>query len=260
VTAVLVPIVFGLLQLPHIRVQAGTNPTDRPPVFEVASVKPSVPGATMFMTKFTPDGIEITNAPLIMLIRQAAGFLDSNDDEVIGALSWVKAERCDVRAKVNEADVPKLEKLSRIERNEMMMLVLKDRFRFAFHRETRELPVFDLVAVKGGVRLKKAVPGNTYENGLKDNQGKRYPGMMRVGYGPVDCQTIPITGLVEILSQLIGRTVVDKTGLAGKYDVALRWTPEDSHAAPTGAENAMGECMQEPGPLDLSPQSQSNSG
>jgi uncharacterized protein (TIGR03435 family) len=52
---------------------------------------------------------------------------------------------------------------------------------------------------------------------------------------------------VEILSQLTGRTVVDKTGLAGKYDVALRWTPEDSHAAPTGAENATGERMQESG-------------
>jgi uncharacterized protein (TIGR03435 family) len=216
-------------------------------VFEVASVKPSAAGATMVMTKFTPDGIEIMNAPLIMLIRQAAGFLNSNDDEVIGAPSWVKAERYDVRAKVNEVDVPKLEKLSRIERNEMMMLVLKDRFRFAFHRETRELPVFDLVVAKGGVRLKEAVPGNTYENGLKDNQGKSSPGMMRVGYGQVDCQAIPITGLVEILSQLTGRTVVDKTGLAGKYDVALRWTPEDSHAAPTGAENATGERMQESG-------------
>ena len=246
-TAVLVPIVFGLLQLPHARVQAGTNPADQPPVFEVASVKPSAPGATMVMTRFTPDGIEIMNAPLVMLIRQAAGFLNSNDDEVIGAPSWVKTERYDVRAKVNEADVPKLEKLSRMERNEMMMSVLKDRFRFEFHRETRELPVFDLVVAKGGVRLKEAVPGNTYENGLKDNEGKSSPGMMRVGYGQVDCQAIPITGLVEILSQLTGRTVVDKTGLAGKYDVALRWTPEDSHAAPTGAENATAERLQESG-------------
>jgi bla regulator protein BlaR1 len=247
VTVVLVPIVFGLLQLPHAHVQAGTNPTDQPPAFEVASVKPSAPGATMVMTKFTPDGIEIMNEPLIMLIRQAAGFLNSNDDEVMGAPSWVKAERYDVRAKVSEADVPKLEKLSRSERNEMMMSVLKDRFRFAFHRETRELPVFDLVVAKGGVRLKEAVPGNTYENGLKDNQGKSSSGMMRVSYGQVDCQAIPITGLVEILSQLTGRTVVDKTGLAGKYDVALRWTPEDSHAAPTAAENATGERMQESG-------------
>jgi uncharacterized protein (TIGR03435 family) len=34
--------------------------------------------------------------------------------------------------------------------------------------------------------------------------------------------------LLEILTQLAGRTVVDKTGLTGKYDVKLRWSPEDS--------------------------------
>jgi uncharacterized protein (TIGR03435 family) len=52
--------------------------------------------------------------------------------------------------------------------------------------------------------------------------------MVRIGYGTMDCQAIPISTLLEGLTQLSGRTVVDKTGLAGRYDVKLRWTPEDS--------------------------------
>src|SRR6202041_3564313 len=122
---------------------------------------------------------------------------------------------------------PKLNKLSRLERNEMMRSVLVDRFSFAAHRDIRELPVFELIAAKGGPKLKEAVPGDTYPNGLKDDQGQSSPGTMRVGFGSVDCQAVPMTSLIEILMGLSGRTVVDKTGLVGKYDLRLRWRPED---------------------------------
>ena len=119
--------------------------------------------------------------------------------------------------------------VSRMQRNEMMRSVLVDRFSFAAHREMRELPVFELVVAKGGPKLKEAAPGDTYPNGLKDDQGQSSPGAMCVGRGTVDCQAIPMTSLQEILTQLAGRTVVDKTGLTGKYDIKLRWSPEDSH-------------------------------
>ena len=79
---------------------------------------------------------------------------------------------------MSESDVPKLDKLNRMERNEMMRPVLVDRFNFAAHREIRELPVFELVMSKGGPKLKEATPGDTYPDGLKDNQGQSSPGMM----------------------------------------------------------------------------------
>jgi uncharacterized protein (TIGR03435 family) len=191
-----------------------------------------MPDGMMVMTKFTPDGIQIRNAPLILIIRQATGLLNSNDDQVFGVPSWAKTEKYDIDAKVSESDAPNLDKLSRIERNEMMRSVLVDRFNFAAHREIRELPVYELVVAKSGPKLKEAVPGDTYPNGLKDDQGQSSPGMMRVGRGTMDCQAIPIPSLLEILTQLAGRTVVDKTGLIGKYDIKLRWSPEDSHPNP----------------------------
>ncbi|HEY2168121.1 MAG TPA: M56 family metallopeptidase [Candidatus Angelobacter sp.] len=225
------PIVFGLLHATRTWAQAVVEKSNQLPKFEVTTVKPSEPGATMVMTKFTPDGIQIKNAPLILILRQATGLLNSNDDQIFGAPSWVKTARYDIDAKVDESDVPKLDRLSRIERNEMMWSVLVDRFKFAAHRETRELPVFELVVAKGGSKLKEATPGDTYPNGLKNDQGQSSPGMMRVGLGTVDCQAIPIANLLETLTQLTGRTVVDRTGLTGKYDIKLRWTPEDLHQA-----------------------------
>jgi len=226
--ALSVPIAIGLLHATRTWAQATIAISKDLPRFEVATVKPSMSDGWV-TTKFTPDGIQIRNAPLILIIRQATGLLNSNDDQVIGAPAWAKTEKYDIDAKVSESDVPRLDKLSRMERNEMMQSVLVDRFNFAAHRETKELPVYELVVAKGGPKLKEAVPGDTYPNGLKDDQGQSSPGTMRVGLGAVDCQAIPITALAEILTQLAGRTVVDKTGLTSKYDITLRWSPEDSH-------------------------------
>jgi bla regulator protein BlaR1 len=239
--ALCLPIFFGLLHATPSWAQTTAEAPKETPAFEVATVKPSVPGETMVMTKSTPDALWVRNAPLIYVIHLAAGLLNANDDQIIGVPSWVKTERYDVTAKVNESDVPKLAKLSRIEKNEMMMSVLANRFNFTFHWETRELPVYDLVVAKGGSKLREAKPGDTYPDGPKDDQGQSSAGMIRVGLGTVDAQAIPITSLLEILSSLAGRTVVDKTGLAAKYDIKLRWLPEGSRANPDGGGGAAGE-------------------
>jgi len=228
VAALSLPLAFGLLHATRTWAQAMVGISKDLPRFEVATVKPSMSDGWV-TTKFTADGTQIRRAPLILIIRQATGLLNSNDDQDIGVPSWAKTERYDIDAKVSESDVPKLDKLSRMERNEMMQSVLVDRFKFAAHLETKELPVYELVVAKGGPKLKEAVPGDTYPNGLKDDQGQSSPGTMRVGLGAVDCQAVPITSLTEILTELAGRTVVDKTGLTSKYDIKLRWSPEDSH-------------------------------
>ncbi len=226
--ALSLPVVFGVLHATRTWAQARVEASKELPAFEVATVKPSAPGGTMVMTKSTPDGMQIQNAPLIFIIHMAAGFLNANDDQIIGAPAWVNTEKYDVAAKVSESDVPKLDKLSRVQKNEMMLSLLVDRFSFAAHWESRELPEYDLVAAKGGSKLREAKPGDTYPNGLKDDQGQSSAGMMRVGYGTMDCQAVSMTSLLEILSELAGRTVVDKTGLTGKYDIQLRWRPEGS--------------------------------
>jgi uncharacterized protein (TIGR03435 family) len=45
--------------------------------------------------------------------------------------------------------------------------------------------------------------------------------------GRLTCQAVGMTELTRILSQRLGHNVLDKTGLTGKYDLAMEWPPED---------------------------------
>jgi uncharacterized protein (TIGR03435 family) len=60
--------------------------------------------------------------------------------------------------------------------------------------------------------------------------------MMMWGRGRLVAQGIPIASLLPPLTQQLERTVLDKTGLKGTYDITLLWTPEDQAPMPNGAE------------------------
>ena len=48
----------------------------------------------------------------------------------------------------------------------------------------------------------------------------------RVGFGELTAGGQPLLELVSLLSATVGRSVVDRTGLTGRYDITLRWTPD----------------------------------
>jgi len=79
--------------------------------------------------------------------------------------------------------------------------------------------------VEGGMKL----PGDTCLNGIKGLNGRPGgPGNIRMGRGMLTGQALSMPDFVRALSEQLGRTVLDKTGLAGKYDLTLQWTPDDS--------------------------------
>ena len=47
--------------------------------------------------------------------------------------------------------------------------------------------------------------------------------------------------LAEQLARLVGRVVVDKTGMDGRFDLTLTWTPDDTSAGPSGSSGDSGE-------------------
>jgi len=112
--------------------------------------------------------------------------------------------------------------------------LLADRFKLLVRDETKEIPVYALVIAKNGPKLREAKPGDTYPNGIKGPDGRSHPGMWWVEGGKLTGQALPMASLVMILSQScqleLGRTVLDQTGLKGKYDIALKWTPDQSSA------------------------------
>jgi uncharacterized protein (TIGR03435 family) len=188
--------------------------------FEVVSVKPSKSGAAFFRIQFTPDGVRIENASLLMIIRAAYGLFNSLDDKFLGVPGWAKTERFDVEAKVGPADVDEYKKLSMEQRQHMMQAVLADRFALQAHRETKEQPVYLLVIGKNGSKLAEAKPGEGNEAG----------GSMKRSRDQLEGTGVLMSQVVSALTQTEGRTVIDKTGLAGRYDFTLRWMPDEDGA------------------------------
>ena len=199
------------------------------PALEVASIKPEKSGTDMTMLRTTPVGFNASNISLKALIQQAYGV---EDNQILGAPSWLGSARYDIEAKVSSSDTDALHDLSPDRRRLMLQPLLADRFQLKVHTEVRELPVLTLVVAKGGPKLHEAEPGDTYPNGLKDFNGKGGgPGMMLMRPGQLTGQGIPLSSLARLLTQQLGSTVQDKTGLTGKYDFTLQWTP-DRNASP----------------------------
>ena len=94
----------------------------------------------------------------------------------------------------------------------MLQTLLADRFHLVAHRETREESIYQLVVAKGGPKLKEA-------------DGSQNPSE-RVGRGTITGTAAQISQLVKPLSQQLGRNIVDRTGLTGRYDFTLQWTLE----------------------------------
>jgi uncharacterized protein (TIGR03435 family) len=193
------------------------------PAFDVVSVKPNKSDSGMVRIMAKPDGYSASNVSLKMLIQSAYGI---RQDLISGAPSWADSARFDIDAKVAGSDVDALKNLSPEQRRIILQPLLADRFKVKVHIEIKQLPVYELVLAKGGSKLKEATPGDTYANGIKGFDGVGHAGMMRTGPGQLTAQGVPMTSLANMLSQQLHRTVLDKTGLTGKYDLELTWTPE----------------------------------
>jgi bla regulator protein BlaR1 len=241
---IVLPIAFGLLDAIPSRAQSqaqDTNPAAH--VYEVASIKPNKSGDNMTRMMIKPDGLSVTGATLDMLVQDAYGV---RYFQISGSPGWFKSERYDIEAKTDSSVVEELRKLSddqrEAESRRMLQALLADRFQLKLHSDTKELPVYTLVIAKNGPKLQVARPGDTYPNGFKGPDGGGGAGMMFMegNGGPVKGQGIPIASLVHLLSQQLGRTVLDKTGLTGKYDFTLQWTPDEAQGPPglPGIDNA----------------------
>lgn len=141
---------------------------------------------------------------------------------MVGAPPWADSAKFDIDAKSDPAVSDALAKMDNKaaddKKREMVRGLLEERFGLVTHRETREMPVFDLVVAKGGPKFQKSdVQTTTF------NAGRDY--IEAIGSD----HTLAI--LCELLGGRTGRVVVDKTRLDGRYKITLKWTPDDVAAA-----------------------------
>jgi uncharacterized protein (TIGR03435 family) len=180
-----------------------------PTSFDVASIKPNAENDHRVMIRIQPGGrFTATGINLRFLIGQAYGV---RDFQILNAPGWAASDRFDIDAKAD--GLP--ERLPPDLMRPLLKSLLEERFKIKVHTETKEMPVYALVVAKGGSKLKEAADG--------EGPGQR---MIRMGRGTIEGQAMPMGMLVQQLAQNIGRTVIDKTGLTGNYEVKLEWTPE----------------------------------
>lgn len=207
------------------------------PSFEVASVKANHSGDHMVSLMNAPGGrFTAKNVSVKMLIRLA---YKVQDFQIAGGPAWIDSERYDIEAKPEGSGQDSSPAPATDDRREAAMeqqrlriqALLADRFGLTVHRDAKELPVCALVVAKGGAKLQPAAvtPDSAEPLATPGAKGPMFKGRgMRMGRGELSGQSAPLSLLAETLSNQIGRTVVDRTGLTGLYDFTLKWTPDES--------------------------------
>ncbi len=201
-----------------------TSPA-KPPAFEVASVKPNTSGDGRVLIAPQPGGrLNLVNVPLRFMIRYAYRV---QDFQVVGGPDWISTTRFDVVAKA-EGGNPSQEELQL-----MLRSLLADRFKLLVRPDMREMPTYSLVPAradgKAGAQLRKSdanCSGPASAPTAPPAPGQLPPCGFNLGFGNLKARGSTMPVLASALSTFAGRIVVDRTGLAGAYDVDLNWTPD----------------------------------
>jgi len=219
--------------IPFCRSQAGQTVPAAPadpapnisPEFDVAVIRPN-PGDTTghshIWSSASDGNFMAQNVTAIELIRYAYGMPETR---ISGGPGWMRAAKFDLEAKSDPAIDVQLRGLdsapAREQKQHMLQALLADRLALKVHQETRELPIYELVVARGGPRFQPSkINGTTINNG---NANITVAG---------SDHTVAL--LAEQLSRALGRVVVDKTGLDGRYELTLKWSTDEVAAGPGG--------------------------
>jgi uncharacterized protein (TIGR03435 family) len=182
--------------------------------FDVASVRQNTSvGQSITGLEFLPGGrVRATNYPVALVIADA---YDVGIREIVWNDKPSMALRLDIDARAGT-------NVSNRQLRAMLQSLLADRFKLAMHSETREMPVYALVAPNGGRRLKPSP---------SDRKCPEEP-CGRVGGGPTSGligRDADMATLAETLSLFLDRHVLDQTGLKGRYDITVSaWASRDA--------------------------------
>jgi uncharacterized protein (TIGR03435 family) len=134
------------------------------------------------------------------------------DDFILSGASWIDAEFYQIDARLAAEDVS----LTQPDRLAILRALLAERFKLSLHQETRESPMYALVASKhGGLGLRPADASCVNASCGRD----------LIGPWSIRSRAITMPQLATLLSSRTGRRVEDRTGLAGAYDLSLEWKP-----------------------------------
>ncbi len=184
----------------------------------IAGIASSSSGTHTYNNIFTASNVSIRE-----LLQQS---FNIRQELISGLPSWAEGARFDISAKIVDLDMEALRKLKRPQREMMLRSLLVERFGLKWHIETKSLPIYEMVVAKGGAKLKPN-PETSNPNGSMSTKNNDFT-----------AHNIQLISLAELLSDELQRPVRDKTGLDGRYDFELKWSRDESSAAPSGDSNA----------------------
>ncbi len=238
---------FCLLASVVMAVTALAQSPERPPSFEVASLKQNTSGDSRTRMQTQPGGrLIVTNAKVKALIATAFEMADSPslvDVRILGGPEWIGSERYDINAKANTEFKPSPDGPAR----ELLLMIrslLEERFKLKAHRETRELPIYELVVARADGRLTPEMrrPAADCDAAIAAGippprqPGEPPPCGMMGGPARMIAGGTTMQRLAANLTVRLDRIVFDKTGLAGRFAFTLAWTPDQipTEAPPPG--------------------------
>lgn len=179
--------------------------------FDVASIHPTPPHQL-----HDPSGIQTRHGRLnghnVTLKRCVIGAYAVSPHQIAGGPDWFDTDRFEILAGVAEETTG-----GDMAMMTLLKILLADRFKLAFHRETRMMPTYVLRLAKGGPKLEKSTGG-----GEATSHSTR---------GRIDASNISMAGFAEQLGRQLDRPVVDRTELAGAFNLKMEWARDDSQTA-----------------------------
>lgn len=182
-------------------------PAATPLTFEAASIKPtqSAPGSASGMSE-SKGRLVAKNVTLKRCVRGAYNVPES---QIVGGPKWADQDRYDIEA---NAAVPAGDQELML----MLRSLLADRFKLALHVEQREVPGYRLVVARAGLKARaSASDGRSIGHSTRSR---------------IDAEGCSMAQLAQKLAEVLHQPVLDATGVAGRFDVKLEWSPDDMQA------------------------------
>jgi uncharacterized protein (TIGR03435 family) len=183
---------------------------EAPRTFAVATIKPSAPDAAA-ATQIRGNRFVTEGTTFVDIFKYA---FSVHPDQVVGGPAWLRTEKFNVIADPETEKRPSSDQMKA-----MVQQLLVERFHLVMHRETKILSVYALV--------KSDSPKLT--TSTSDPSG-----IPVVGYDPrgeLQVGNATMANFATFLQRFVlDRPAVDQTGIAGRFDLVLRWTPDNVHA------------------------------
>jgi uncharacterized protein (TIGR03435 family) len=222
---------------------AGVPAAAQPPVlpsFDVVSIKVNASGDENFGFTPRPGGVLIaTNVTARHIVTFAYSMQNSR---VEGGAEWLDSVRFDITAKASAAATPEQMLL-------MLRTLLADRFKLVMRVEARDTPVFALVRARADGRLGPQLHVSSTVDcdaaraeqargaAIAASDGRPICGG-RARAGVITAGAVSMEELARNMSRLVGRVVVNRTRLEGRYDFDLKFAPEAELTAAPGIDGA----------------------